>query len=100
MLDPGAGKTKKGFIWAMLRDDRPWGGSDPPGVVWDAPRAGGGASLTHLRPRSCRHPCRRDAEGLRGHPARGPLPGLQPPRRRPPGRGRPGAARLLLGGAS
>lgn len=34
VLDPGAGKTKKGFIWAMLRDDRPWGGSDPPGVVF------------------------------------------------------------------
>lgn len=34
VLDPGAGKTKKGFIWAMLRDDRPWGGSDPPAVVF------------------------------------------------------------------
>ncbi|EKX55672.1 Mobile element protein [Rhodobacter sp. AKP1] len=25
VLDPRAGKTKKGFIWAMLRDDRPMG---------------------------------------------------------------------------
>lgn len=42
VLDPGAGKTKKGFIWAMLRDNRPWGGSDPPGVVFTyAPGRGG-----------------------------------------------------------
>ena len=34
VLAPSTGKTKKGFIWAMLRDDRPWGGADPPGVVF------------------------------------------------------------------
>ena len=34
VLDPGRGRTKTGYLWAMLRDDRPWGGEDPPGVVF------------------------------------------------------------------
>lgn len=34
VLDPGRGRTKTGYLWAMARDDRPWGGSDPPGVVF------------------------------------------------------------------
>ena len=34
VLDPGRGRTKTGYLWAMLRDDRPWGGTDPPGVVF------------------------------------------------------------------
>jgi transposase len=33
VLDPGRGQTKKGFAWAIARDDRPWGGADPPAVV-------------------------------------------------------------------
>jgi transposase len=34
VLDPGRGRTKTGYLWAMARDDRPWGGADPPGVVF------------------------------------------------------------------
>jgi transposase len=34
VLDPGAGKTKTGYLWALTRDDRGWGGSDPPAVVF------------------------------------------------------------------
>ena len=34
VLDPGRGKTKTGYLWALARDDRPWGGEDPPGVVY------------------------------------------------------------------
>lgn len=34
VLDPGRGKTKTGQLWAYARDDRPWQGSDPPGVVY------------------------------------------------------------------
>ena len=34
MLDPKAGKTKTGYFWALARDDRPWGGEDPPGVAF------------------------------------------------------------------
>jgi transposase len=42
VLDPGRGKTKTGFIWAIARDDRPWCGSDPPGVAYSyAPGRGG-----------------------------------------------------------
>ncbi|SDD96613.1 IS66 family transposase [Belnapia rosea] len=34
VLEPGRGKTKKGYAWAIARDDRPWGGADPPAVVF------------------------------------------------------------------
>lgn len=34
VLDPGRGKTKTGYLWAMLRDDRGWSGPAPPGVVF------------------------------------------------------------------
>jgi transposase len=34
VLDPGRGKTKTGYLWALARDDRGWGGDDPPGVVY------------------------------------------------------------------
>ena len=34
VLDPGRGKTKHGYFWAVARDDRPWGGADPPAVVY------------------------------------------------------------------
>ncbi len=34
VLDPGRGKTKKGYAWAIARDDRPWDGADPPAVVF------------------------------------------------------------------
>jgi hypothetical protein len=43
VLDPGRGQTKKGFAWAIARDDRPWGGTDPPAVVFHyAPGRGAG----------------------------------------------------------
>ena len=54
VLDPGAGKTKTGYLWALARDDRPWGGgvdaagpaehrgSGPPAVAYSyAPGRGG-----------------------------------------------------------
>src|SRR6185312_16621973 len=34
VLDPGRGKTKTGYLWAIARDDRPWGGSDPPAIAY------------------------------------------------------------------
>ena len=34
VLDPGRGQVKKGYAWAIARDDRPWGGEDPPAVVF------------------------------------------------------------------
>lgn len=34
VLDPGRGRTKTGQLWAYARDDRPWGGDDPPMVAY------------------------------------------------------------------
>ncbi|MEY9391900.1 hypothetical protein ABIF65_011506 [Bradyrhizobium japonicum] len=34
VLDPGRGRTKTGYFWALSRDDRPWAGPEPPGVVY------------------------------------------------------------------
>ena len=34
VLDPGRGRTKTGWLWALARDDRAWRGPDPPGVVY------------------------------------------------------------------
>ena len=34
VLDPGRGRTKTGRLWGYAIDDRPWGGSTPPAVVY------------------------------------------------------------------
>ncbi|MFC3673906.1 IS66 family transposase [Ferrovibrio xuzhouensis] len=34
VLDPGRGRTKTGQLFAYARDERPWGGGDPPGVAY------------------------------------------------------------------
>lgn len=34
MLAPSSGKTKTGYLWAMVRDNRPHGGVDPPAIVY------------------------------------------------------------------
>jgi hypothetical protein len=34
VLDPGRGRTKQGYFWAVARDDRPWAGDLPPAVVY------------------------------------------------------------------
>jgi len=34
VLDPGRGRTKTGRLWVYARDDRPWGGADPPAAVY------------------------------------------------------------------
>jgi len=34
VLDPGRGRTKKGFFWAIVRDDRPWSSTDPRAVAY------------------------------------------------------------------
>jgi hypothetical protein len=32
--DPLTRGVKEGRIWVYVRDDRPWGGSDPPGAAY------------------------------------------------------------------
>ncbi|WP_296762476.1 IS66 family transposase [Sediminimonas sp.] len=50
VLDPGRGRTKTGYLWALARDDRRWGGADPPGVVFFyAPDRSGQNAETFLR---------------------------------------------------
>ena len=49
VLDPGRGCTKTGQLWAYASDDRPWGGCDPPGVVYVyAPDRKSARPITHL----------------------------------------------------
>jgi transposase len=49
VLDPGRGRTKTGQLWAYARDDRPWGGADPPGVAYVyAPDRKGERVVSHL----------------------------------------------------
>jgi hypothetical protein len=49
VLDPGRGRTKTGQLWAYARDDRPWGGPDPPGAVYVyAPDRTGERPIQHL----------------------------------------------------
>ena len=49
VLDPGRGRTKLGQLWAYARDDRPWGGADPPGVAYVyAPDRKAERPITHL----------------------------------------------------
>jgi transposase len=49
VLDPGRGKTKTGYLWALARDDRPWGSADPPAVAYTyAPGRGTEHAVHHL----------------------------------------------------
>ena len=34
VLDPGRGRVKEGYFWAIARDDRAWGGTDPPAIAF------------------------------------------------------------------
>jgi transposase len=45
VLDPGRGRTKTGYFWSMARDDRPFGGTDPPAVAY---RYAPGRGAVHL----------------------------------------------------
>jgi len=50
VLDPGRGQTKTGQLFAYARDDRPWGGSDPPGVAYVyAPDRKAERPIAHLK---------------------------------------------------
>ncbi len=50
VLDPGRGKTKTGYFWALARDDRPWRGTDPPAVIYSyAPGRGADHAASLLR---------------------------------------------------
>lgn len=39
VLDPGRGRTKTGYLWALARDDRRWSGVDSPASSIATPSA-------------------------------------------------------------
>jgi transposase len=50
VLAPRKGKVKKGYFWALARDDRPWNGEAPPGVAFTyAPGRSGKHAVDILR---------------------------------------------------
>ena len=49
VLDPGRGTTKTGRLWCYVRDDRPFGGTAPPAVLYRySPDRAGEHPRTHL----------------------------------------------------
>ena len=48
VLDPGRGRTKKGYFWAIARDDRAWGGTDPPAIAYSYTPGRGAAHALKL----------------------------------------------------
>jgi transposase len=49
VLDPGRGRTKTGQLFAYARDDRPWGGAEPPIVAYVyAPDRKAARPIAHL----------------------------------------------------
>jgi transposase len=50
VLAPGTGKTKTGRLWTYVRDERPWGGSGEPAVLFRySPDRKGEHPCAHLR---------------------------------------------------
>lgn len=50
VLDPGRGRTKTGRLWVYARDQRGWGGSEPPAAVYIfAPDRKAERPISHLR---------------------------------------------------
>lgn len=49
VLDPGTGKTKTGYLWVYVRDERSWNGPAPPAAVYRySPGRGGNHPQGHL----------------------------------------------------
>jgi transposase len=50
VLDPGRGRTKTGYLWTYVRDERPWGSPSPPAVWLEySPNRRGEHPRRHLR---------------------------------------------------
>jgi hypothetical protein len=50
VLDPGRGRTKTGYFWAIAREDRGWAGANPPAVVYTyAPGRGADHAIELLK---------------------------------------------------
>ena len=73
VLDPGRGKTKTGYLWTMVREERAWCGAHPPGGSMSMPRAAA-AHTARSGSRGSRARCTSTATaettGCAGHSAR------------------------------
>jgi transposase len=50
VLDPGRGRTKTGRLWVYAREQRPWGGPEPPAAIYMfAPDRKAERPVAHLR---------------------------------------------------
>ena len=50
VLDPGRGRTKTGYLWTYVRDERPWGSTSAPAVWFEySPNRKGEHPRRHLR---------------------------------------------------
>lgn len=50
VLDPGRGRTKTGYLWTYVRDERPWASTSPPAVWLEySPNRRGEHPHRHLR---------------------------------------------------
>lgn len=50
VLDPGRGRTRTGYLWTYVRDERGWGSQQPPAVWFEyAPGRGGQHPSEHLK---------------------------------------------------
>jgi transposase len=50
VLDPGRGRTKTGYLWTYVRDERPWGSARDPAVWFEySPNRRGEHPRQHLR---------------------------------------------------
>lgn len=47
-LEPGSGKTKTCYVWALCRDDRRWKGNAPPGVAFHFKQSRKGAHAEEI----------------------------------------------------
>ncbi len=49
VLDPGRGRTRTGYLWTYVRDERTWGSQEPPAVWFEySPGSGGQHPRRHL----------------------------------------------------
>lgn len=49
VLDPGRGRTRTGYLWTYVRDERTWGSREPPAVWFEySPGRGGQHPRSHL----------------------------------------------------
>ena len=49
VLDPGRGRTRTGYLWTYVRDERTWGSREPPAVWFEySPGRGGEHPRKHL----------------------------------------------------